>query len=223
MSTAQLDGHATGGHATGLGATTRKDNWWVEPLLYAVGLLAFVVYSAWAGTQGKYYYADPYLSPMYAPVLYTDSSQPGSVPADHAWFGEKPGWWPTFLPFSPAFLILAFPGSFRVTCYYYRKAYYRSLFLRPPACAVTARQAGWYNGETRFALWQNLHRYTLIFALGGLIFIFMNVLAAAAGVAIASTAMATAVMVLEVFVAFLQAFIFAMLTSVFIGLIRHAH
>jgi F-type H+-transporting ATPase subunit a len=65
--------------------------------------------------------------------------------------------------------------------------------------------------------------HTLIFALGGLIFIFMNVLAAAAGVAIASTAMATAVMVLEVFVAFLQAFIFAMLTSVFIGLIRHAH
>jgi F-type H+-transporting ATPase subunit a len=65
--------------------------------------------------------------------------------------------------------------------------------------------------------------HTLIFALGGLIFIFMNVFAAAAGVAVASTAMATAVMVLEVFVAFLQAFIFAMLTAVFIGLIRHAH
>ena len=65
--------------------------------------------------------------------------------------------------------------------------------------------------------------HTLIFALGGLIFIFMNVLVAAAGVALASTAMATAVMVLEVFVAFLQAFIFAMLTSVFVGLIRHAH
>ena len=28
---------------------------------------------------------------------------------------------------------------------------------------------------------------------------------------------------LEIFVAFLQAYIFAMLTSVFIGLIRHAH
>jgi F-type H+-transporting ATPase subunit a len=65
--------------------------------------------------------------------------------------------------------------------------------------------------------------HTLIFALGGLIFVFMNVLAAAAGVAVASTLMATAVMVLEVFVAFLQAFIFALLTSVFVGLIRHAH
>jgi len=35
--------------------------------------------------------------------------------------------------------------------------------------------------------------------------------------------MAVAIMVLELFVAFLQAYIFAMLTSVFIGLIRHAH
>jgi F0F1-type ATP synthase membrane subunit a len=30
-------------------------------------------------------------------------------------------------------------------------------------------------------------------------------------------------MVLELFVAFLQAYIFAMLSAVFIGLIRHAH
>jgi F-type H+-transporting ATPase subunit a len=65
--------------------------------------------------------------------------------------------------------------------------------------------------------------HTLIFALGGLIFVFMNVLAVAAGVAVASTLMGTAVMVLEVFVAFLQAYIFALMTSVFIGLIRHAH
>ena len=31
------------------------------------------------------------------------------------------------------------------------------------------------------------------------------------------------VMFLEIFVAFLQAYIFAMLTAVFIGMIRHAH
>ena len=65
--------------------------------------------------------------------------------------------------------------------------------------------------------------HTLLFALGGLIFIFLNLLAVAAGVAVASTVMATGVMVLEVFVAFLQAFIFALLTAVFVGLIRHAH
>jgi F-type H+-transporting ATPase subunit a len=64
--------------------------------------------------------------------------------------------------------------------------------------------------------------HTLIFALGGLIFTFGSVaLMGAAGVPI--TLMAIAIMVLEVFVAFLQAFIFAMLTSVFVGLIRHAH
>jgi F-type H+-transporting ATPase subunit a len=65
--------------------------------------------------------------------------------------------------------------------------------------------------------------HTLILSLGGLIFVFMNAVVVMGGVAVASTAMATGIMVLEVFVAFLQAYIFAMLTSVFVGLIRHAH
>jgi F-type H+-transporting ATPase subunit a len=43
------------------------------------------------------------------------------------------------------------------------------------------------------------------------------------GIAIAPMVMATAIMVLEIGVAFLQAYIFAMLSAVFIGLIRHAH
>lgn len=42
-------------------------------------------------------------------------------------------------------------------------------------------------------------------------------------VGIAPVLMAVAIMVLEIFVAFLQAYIFAMLSAVFIGLIRHAH
>jgi F-type H+-transporting ATPase subunit a len=42
-------------------------------------------------------------------------------------------------------------------------------------------------------------------------------------VAPATILMAVAIMVLKIFVGFLQAYIFAMLTSVFIGLIRHAH
>jgi hypothetical protein len=41
-------------------------------------------------------------------------------------------WW----GISPAILILIFPLGFRMTCYYYRKAYYRSFWLSPPACAV---------------------------------------------------------------------------------------
>lgn len=63
--------------------------------------------------------------------------------------------------------------------------------------------------------------HTLIFALGGLIFIFVGATAAAVGVG--STLMALFIMCLELFVAFLQAYIFAMLTAVFIGLIQHAH
>jgi hypothetical protein len=161
MSTVQLDGHATG-----LAATARQDRWWVAPLLTALVLGGFIVYSTWAAFQGEHYFHDPYLSPFYSPPLFIDSSVPGAAPAEHAWIGtEPPSWWPTaLLTFSPAWLILIFPLSFRTTCYYYRKAYYRSFFLRPPACAVGAALPGKYKGETGFWLFQNLHRYTLIFA-----------------------------------------------------------
>lgn len=65
--------------------------------------------------------------------------------------------------------------------------------------------------------------HTLILSLIGMIFVFGNLSIGRWGVAGASVAMSTAIMVLEVFVAFLQAYIFAMLTAVFVGLIRHAH
>ena len=65
--------------------------------------------------------------------------------------------------------------------------------------------------------------HTLILSLLGLIFIFATLGPAKWGVAGASLAMVWGMMLLEVFVAFLQAYIFAMLTAVFIGLIRHAH
>jgi F-type H+-transporting ATPase subunit a len=66
--------------------------------------------------------------------------------------------------------------------------------------------------------------HTLVLSLLGMIFMFATAGAVvAAGVSIASVVMVTAIMVMELGVAFLQAYIFAMLTSVFIGLIRHAH
>jgi F-type H+-transporting ATPase subunit a len=40
---------------------------------------------------------------------------------------------------------------------------------------------------------------------------------------VSASAMATAVMLLELFVAFLQAFVFMLLTAVFIGLMRAEH
>jgi F-type H+-transporting ATPase subunit a len=65
--------------------------------------------------------------------------------------------------------------------------------------------------------------HTVILSLVGLIFVFGNLTLGRWGVAVGSVGMSVAMMLLEIFVAFLQAYIFAMLTSVFIGLIRHAH
>lgn len=143
----------------------RTDNWWVGPGLTFAVLSGFVVYVTWAAFQGEHYYADPYLSPLYSPVLYTDLTATGHAPMWHAWIGEWPGWWPDFLPNSPAFLILMFPGLFRFTCYYYRKAYYRSFAGSPPGCAVKPITRRGYRGETGLLLFQNLHRYAMYFAL----------------------------------------------------------
>jgi hypothetical protein len=156
-----------GGHPTGFAATRRRDCWWVAPALTVVVLGLFVVYATWAALQGDHYYLHPYLSPFYSPVLYTDTSVPGSAPAWHAAFGKLPDWWPSSIPYSPAFFILAFPGAFRFTCYYYRKAYYRAFTGSPPACAVSplAPRNKKYKGETTWLIFQNLHRYALYFAL----------------------------------------------------------
>ena len=97
------------------GETMRRDAWWVQPGIVFVILASFVVYATWAAFQNAHYTYGPYLSPFYSPELFGDSP--------HAWFGPKPAAWPRWLPFSPALLILPFPGLFRFTCYYYRGAY----------------------------------------------------------------------------------------------------
>jgi hypothetical protein len=64
---------------------------------------------------------------------------------------------PPIIPY--AFVSLVFVLGFRLTCYYYRRAYYRSFWRAPAACAVREPHAR-YTGETRFPLiGQNLHRY----------------------------------------------------------------
>ena len=65
--------------------------------------------------------------------------------------------------------------------------------------------------------------HTLVLSLLGLIFMFANLALGKWAIAGASLTMVSAIMILELFVALLQAYIFAMLTAVFIGLIRHAH
>ena len=156
-----------GGHAEGFAKTTRTDDWRSGPAITLLVFLTFVVYTTWAALQGNHYFVDPYLSPFYSPVLFTEPTVAGAAPTSHAWFGNVPSWWPSRLvSFSPAMLILVFPGSFRFTCYYYRKAYYRSFAGSPPACAV-GPLAGHrpYRGETAILVFQNLHRYALYFAL----------------------------------------------------------
>jgi hypothetical protein len=140
----------------GFGQTSRRDAWWAVPLGVFFGLSAFVVYTTWAMFQGEHYEFGPYLSPLYAPVLWGDSP--------HAWFGSRPPFWPAFIPFSPALLILPFPGSFRFTCYYYRGAYYKAFWADPPSCAVGEPRKS-YLGENSFPLiLQNIHRYTFYIA-----------------------------------------------------------
>ncbi len=151
-----------GGHAKGFGATRRTDKWWLGPVVTLLVLLGFIVYATWAGLQGEHYYADPYLSPLYSPLIYTDTARLGAAPVEHAWLGAFPEWWPSFVPMSPSVLIVVFPGLFRVTCYYYRKAYYRAFVGSPPACAVGPLDVvPQYKGETHLLLVQNLHRYAL--------------------------------------------------------------
>ena len=130
------------------------------------GFLCFVIYTTWAMFQANHYWHGSYLSPLYSPVFFVEPSMPGSVPLEHAWFGLWPSWWPEFLPPSPAMLILLGPLSFRTTCYYYRKFYYRSFFASPTACSVTALPQKKYKGETALFLFQNLHRYTFYIAVG---------------------------------------------------------
>jgi hypothetical protein len=143
--------------ARGFGETARRDRWWVQPLLTFLGFAAFIVYATWAGFQNEHYRHGPYLSPFYSPEVFGDP--------DHAWFGGKPGFWPSWLPFSAAFFILWGPGGFRLTCYYYRGAYYKAFWADPPGCAVGEPRQH-YRGEASFPLiLQNVHRYFLYVAL----------------------------------------------------------
>ncbi|MGZ5370317.1 hypothetical protein [Aeromicrobium sp.] len=140
------------GRAAIAARTLRTDRWWMPPLVTAVGLIAWIAYATVrVFVQKDYFVSDyNYLTPFYSPCIST-----GCVP-EAAHFGRfLPDLW--FLPY--AALTLPFLLLFRLTCYYYRKAYYRAFWFSPPACAVAEPHAK-YTGETRFPLLgQNLHRY----------------------------------------------------------------
>ncbi|PRY01944.1 hypothetical protein [Allonocardiopsis opalescens] len=133
--------------------TFRTDNWRLSPILTVLGLAGFVGYATFRSFQQDHYWVElyHYLTPFYSPCL-SATCEPGS-----AVFGTLPWAFPWFMPFAAA--TLPFLLLFRLTCYYYRKAYYRAIWQAPTACAVREPHRS-YSGETRFPLLgQNLHRY----------------------------------------------------------------
>lgn len=140
--------------------TLRTDRWWLLPLATNLGLVAFVVYATVRAFWGSTYWVAEYryLTPFYSPCL-SDSCLP-----DSAQFGTPIGALPGWIPLG--FLALPFLLAFRLTCYYYRKAYYRAVWASPPSCAVAEPHAR-YTGETRFPLiLHNAHRYFFFVAVG---------------------------------------------------------
>ena len=111
--------------------------WWALPATVVIVLGLFGLYSVWtAFLTGGINQSGTYLSPFYSPTIW------------------KTG------PVSPALWVLGSPLLFRATCYYYRKAYYRSFFWDPPSCAVGELRHRKYRGETAFPLFlNNLHRF----------------------------------------------------------------
>jgi hypothetical protein len=134
--------------------TLRTDKWWLQPALTFGVLISFVIYATFRAFENDNYFAEPLISPFYSPCLSTvcveGSSHLGTPIGSITLFG---------LLVSPSLFILIFPLGFRMTCYYYRKSYYRSFWMSPPACAV-AEPHKTYTGETRAPLiLQNGHRW----------------------------------------------------------------
>ena len=140
--------------------TLRRDRWWRSPAATVAFLTVVVVYATWAVFQNTHYFVGAaahrdLISPLLLAVPHRQ------LRARAASGASTITWW----KISPGLLILIFPLGFRLTCYYYRKAYYRAFWQSPPACAV-ADGHGRYTGETRFPLiLQNLHRYFFVLGL----------------------------------------------------------
>src|ERR1700761_3948568 len=146
-----MTGVATPGRARIAERTLRTDRWWVQPAVTFALFILFIIYATWRAFEHANYFREPYLSPFYSPCV-TGTCTPGSRDLG-TWI---PG---NVWAISPALLILIFPLGFRMTCYYYRKAYYRAFWLSPPACAVAEPHTK-YSGETRLPLiLNNIHRY----------------------------------------------------------------
>jgi hypothetical protein len=162
LRTARPPRKPAGTAALGYGQTSRLDGWWVSPLNVGFWLAVLVLYSVfsallWKPVFGTDYEVDGYASPFFAPFFRS-----------------------TQLPFgiSPAILTLWIPVGFRITCYYFRRAYYRAYLADPPACAVgepSVHRRYRMEAALPFIL-QNLHRFFLYAAVILLVIHWIEVL-----------------------------------------------
>ncbi len=139
-------------HPTKTFSTWRLDLWWAQPVTLVIALTLFVAYSMFRVFEmgdvatiahGAYHYQSPFVA--WDLTWLFPTAVTAAVP---------------FLAY-PGFILLPFPAGFRFTCYYFRRAYYRSFVARPAACSTEAWKGKEYKGETRLMIFQNLHRYFL--------------------------------------------------------------
>jgi hypothetical protein len=163
----------------------RQDRWWVDPLIFFLLFSAFGLWATFRAFQNDFYntalqpqlkslYTSSlphYLSPLYSPTI--DLYQ---------WFHwQLPNGW----QISPALLILPFPLSFRLTCYYYRRSIYRAYLLDPAGCAITEPEPLWkmrfkkYMGERAFPfVAMNFHRFAFYAAVVFIVILWYDALLA---------------------------------------------
>ena len=102
----------------GMGRTNRIDKWWSQPMVMGISLILAVLWTLWRvvffSDHIDYYVKGAHvISPMFSPnVLQWDMFS--------GW--NHPSW------VNAAVLILWIPFSFRGTCYYMRRVYYRTFF-----------------------------------------------------------------------------------------------
>lgn len=127
---------------------------WPYPTFVAAVLTLFAVYTAWIVLFQPAAQQAPYLSPFESPLI-----RLGPIP--------------------PGVLVVWAPLLFRATCYYYRKAYFRSYFWHPRSCAVPEPRRGRYRGETAFPwVLNNLHRFAFYVIVLQLLFLLYDAVVA---------------------------------------------
>jgi hypothetical protein len=127
---------------------------WLYPTFVVVALSAFIVYATWVVFFQPAANVPPYLSPFDSPLI-----KVGPIP---------PGVWVAWAPL-----------AFRLTCYYYRKAYFRSFLWHPRSCAVEEPNRGRYRGETVFPwILNNFHRFAFYATVVQVVFLWYDAVVA---------------------------------------------